>query len=373
MTKAAESRRKRGAERQITKDDRDDESGSEDDPVREGFRKAEDAILAQRRIVKVARTAEGGVDFSKKKVNPFAGVTLTAATKPDNDDDKVENSTDAADKPKVFGAATGFSGFATLGESKGFGFATAAGFGEAFKTADPNAFGGAAATFAFAKTADEGSNTTTALVKKEDAKTILPSDYELKSGEEDETLVLEKRCKTYRSGTAEAAKSPTSTTAEAAVPSVPPSESSLGATAVEKKEDKPGAKEENGSEKPAGEDDKNKTREKTWLEIGTGPLRLLRHQQGRLRAVQRRETTPGGSATKVILNVPLYRESAVSKLSDKHVQIVTVSEGAATTILCKFKTAMEASEVFGALEREIRTAPQVWKGKKETVEESKDA
>eukprot|EP00978_Attheya_sp_CCMP212_P038736 scaffold195042_cov70-Attheya_sp.AAC.1 len=42
-----------------------------------------------------------------------------------------------------------------------------------------------------------------------------------------------------------------------------------------------------------------------WREVGIGPLRILQNEQKSRRVVQRRETTPGGPGTKLILNALL--------------------------------------------------------------------
>jgi hypothetical protein len=42
-----------------------------------------------------------------------------------------------------------------------------------------------------------------------------------------------------------------------------------------------------------------------WREVGIGPLRILQNEQNSRRVVQRRETTPGGPGTKLILNALL--------------------------------------------------------------------
>jgi len=83
-----------------------------------------------------------------------------------------------------------------------------------------------------------------------------------------------------------------------------------------------------------------------WKEVGIGPLRLLetkpmveKNKQDtvdalkketqvkpmrRVRIVQRRETTPGGPGTKLILNVPITAVCKVVRLGDKFVQLVAL-------------------------------------------------
>ena len=58
-----------------------------------------------------------------------------------------------------------------------------------------------------------------------------------------------------------------------------------------------------------------------WKEVGIGPLRILEGESSEnhhhVRLVQRRESTPGGSGTKLILNLPLRNECKVTRKSDK--------------------------------------------------------
>jgi hypothetical protein len=50
-----------------------------------------------------------------------------------------------------------------------------------------------------------------------------------------------------------------------------------------------------------------------WMKLGIGPVKILRSKSNpeRLRLVQRRESFKNGPATKVILNVPLWKESSI--------------------------------------------------------------
>jgi hypothetical protein len=57
-----------------------------------------------------------------------------------------------------------------------------------------------------------------------------------------------------------------------------------------------------------------------WKEVGIGPLRVLTHQK-HARIVQRRENTPGGQGTKLILNVTLRDECQVERKGDKFVRL----------------------------------------------------
>jgi hypothetical protein len=57
-----------------------------------------------------------------------------------------------------------------------------------------------------------------------------------------------------------------------------------------------------------------------WKEVGIGPLRILTDDK-HVRIVQRRETTPGGQGTKLILNIRLREECRVERQADKFVKL----------------------------------------------------
>lgn len=57
-----------------------------------------------------------------------------------------------------------------------------------------------------------------------------------------------------------------------------------------------------------------------WKEVGIGPLRVLTDDT-HARIVQRRENTPGGQGTKLILNLPLRDECSVEKRGDKFLRL----------------------------------------------------
>jgi hypothetical protein len=99
--------------------------------------------------------------------------------------------------------------------------------------------------------------------------------------------------------------------------------------------------------------------ESGWVEIGTGPVRVLRSKSldGGLkdvgRVVMRRESQPGGSGTKVLLNFALTQHVSVDKHGDRAVRIAyiskqcdtdtgdgTVSKSVISTYLLKTKLAL---------------------------------
>lgn len=105
------------------------------------------------------------------------------------------------------------------------------------------------------------------------------------------------------------------------------------------------------SKKDEESEAKKQQQPKNWREVGIGPLRILRTKkidtstsndsndgdiktntnQSTFRIVQRRECTPGGPGTKVILNMVIGGTipCTISRQADKYVQLATVCMGAA--------------------------------------------
>lgn len=126
------AKKKRGADRQITKDDDPEgDEGGQDDTADGSFRKADSSVMAGRRVVKARRPMASVAEATeavaaKPSSNPFANTTLVADSSDSN-------------KPKAFGAGSGFGGFgsATTAASSsstgvgGFGSGSSGGFGSA--------------------------------------------------------------------------------------------------------------------------------------------------------------------------------------------------------------------------------------------------
>jgi hypothetical protein len=114
------------------------------------------------------------------------------------------------------------------------------------------------------------------------------------------------------------------------------------ATKVGKDETNDNNKENKTNETNAEEDDDSKKVD--WKEVGIGPLRILTStsksttkpaslcedvgdktkattSSTTARIVQRRESTPGGPGTKLILNVMLKKECVVEKRGDKFIKL----------------------------------------------------
>lgn len=451
-TSTKDSKKKRVADRQITKDDDDDDDGNDDENIGNGgFRKADAAVLAKRKILRVKRgsysipvavknttTANGTskpCEEEEKKSNPFATATLVPGGK--------DTSGSSATAPKVFGASTSFTGFQTTtssttkpafnfgssfsNSSSGFGNKDSKGekssatttteeaapkwnfsFGKSTSSAATNggntpstafgAFGSSTTSkpFSFGAGASIAASST---ISTTGAVVQLPENVKLTTGEEEESIRFENRCKTHMLVTLDdidpdaAADSSSSTTKNSInQQSVPPSASSItnsikidsGAASKENYESKEEVKSSektseskedisnNDSEKEskicdekpssAKEEGQNKEQKTKWQEIGIGPLRLLRNKTSKeqLRLVQRRESVPHGTATKVIVNMFLWKESKIHRPSEKHVQVTTLSAGKKSkTYLFKFKLQREASDLEKCLQEELESAQSI--------------
>ena len=290
------AKKKRTADRQITKDEYEEGDGDGDDANNEGdgsFVKAPEAVLKGRRIVKARRPAAAAssseAETTTKSTNPFANTTLVA--------DSNNNNKDA---PKIFGSGSGFGGFGAAAASATTTTTTASGggFGGGFGSATPyqgfatatgtstgfGAFGAAAA--AAASTTKEGdttgvttknlfdtskgasavpsfgfgapssaattTTTTTTASTKDDKSSAEPTTkaasatvptvqlpasdaVHVTTGEEDEKVLFEERAKAFKlvEDTKEDDNIDSTTTQQAAAPCVAPSSTSFAAKAKE--------------------------------------------------------------------------------------------------------------------------------------------
>jgi len=88
-----------------------------------------------------------------------------------------------------------------------------------------------------------------------------------------------------------------------------------------------------------------------WKEVGIGPLRILYNPTSKqYRIVQRRESTPGGAGTKLLLNINIVRKSCVvSKASlnqnegEKHIVLRMIQSDGIQSYLFKFKLVGDAT------------------------------
>lgn len=387
MTEAAEkeqgaTKKKRVAERQITKDDGDNASQQDDTEEQPsmGFQKADEETLKKRRIVKAKRTGQ--------------------ATKPNGEDEAPKTNPFAklASSSSVFGSGFKSSGFGANNTSGGFGFGKSGGgfsVGSGFGAKSQAANSSTASVFGsgFSGTSSESASTAfgaTSSSSKPEAHAF-PDEMELKTGEEDEVCVLEVRAKTHQFVEKNKVQSDAATKQDSA-PSVPPSSSNT--TAAKEKDEKSGQKEsdttmsaeqdETTKEKPKEsqeetnqdaeskegkkEEQKPKASSKKhqdWQELGIGPLRILRKSKGHSRVVQRRESAPGGAGTKLLINAPLSKESQVTRPSDQHVRFTTIEpSGKAAIYLFKFKLKAEANRLENVLKTELANAASLVDGAK---------
>jgi len=352
--------KKRYANRQITKDDEDKNDAEDDQDVDESgpFKSASAEVLKQRRFVKAKRpngpsptdmpTIPEGKDppvSNSPKANPFGKIAFSAGS----GFGKFSNTNplkSAASSSSTFGSGTAFgsaaAGFpfikkteknetdddsATRASPSNLGVfgrgATICGFGGA----SGFGFGGTVPSTSFGSVSKDNETddpTTESVFLSTEA-------GDPANGEENEKCILQHRAKLYR--------------------------------LVEKKEN-PSQTEGEESEKKEDEKDSQKkeaTVEKEWKEVGTGPVRVLQHlsEKGQYRIVQRRETSPGGAGTKLILNVKVTpTETHVERHGEKHIRLTTIvaEEKATGTFLFKVKTVVEAEELIEAIRKTIEGA-----------------
>lgn len=91
-------------------------------------------------------------------------------------------------------------------------------------------------------------------------------------------------------------------------------------------------------------------------------MKLLqkKNEPEKLRLVQRRESTPNGPATKVLLNLNVWKESkvALKQGQENYLSFITVGgeEAATETYLWKFKEVQQAQIFALHLKRALRQA-----------------
>lgn len=406
-----EERKKRAAERQITKDDKEENNDTVTEPSR-GFPKADEETLKKRRIVKVKHVASN--QDEEKKSNPFANLSSKS----------------------VFGSgyAGGFGTSSSGFGSGGGGFSIGSSFGN---TASQGANSSTASVFGSAFSGGIPSTTSSesafgAPNQAVEQQVAFPEQVDLKTGEEDEVCILELRAKSHV--LVEKQETKQTEQVDDSVHSVPPSSSNVSAADAKgeignkesaeeskqahaqqaeagdekpkepqeestkkegestnaKEEPKKDAQEEPASakEEPKKDAQKNvdakekaqdtkkqqhwqelgivvakekaqdtKKKQQDWQELGIGPLRILKKDKSHTRVVQRRESAVGGAGTKLLINAALPKESKVGRPSDQHVRFTTIEpSGKAAIYLLKVKTKAEANQLQQVLEKEIAQA-----------------
>jgi len=170
----------------------------------------------------------------------------------------------------------------------------------------------------------------------------------------------------------------------------------VGVPPANRGEKEGGEKEKEEKKEEAEENEREgKTAKMEWKEVGIGPLRILERTEGEeergedgsegketdrdgskgklgIRLVQRRESTPGGNGTKLILNLSLRNVCDVTKQGDKFVRLSAFEavvpedtaggddKGASPSLKCvqyllKAKTVMDADSLQQALQKGITT------------------
>ena len=462
----SEEKKKRVADRQITKDDAPvEDEDNEEVKVLTEVPKADRETLQKRKIVKVARKQDGSLDFSKKKTNnPFASVALQAKTTTTKES---SSSSSSSEKPSaIFGSTAGFSGFGAVSTNNGNGFGTvksnnnsnpptlsfgtAKGFGSLSAASNNNntGFSGFANTTKTETSTDEkdkdkstdkesstknptdntpstSTSTTTATAtftfapssnttpKKTEETTavLLPTDYKLQSGEENEQILMEVRCKTHRWAPDDDAQHSKQMTTQQdnnnANESVPPTQLSFNnakddaskhdttttSTESEAKSNKETQSAKENTDKPAKKSTSTSTSEAvsdaappkmSWHEVGVGPLRVLQtkptnkssdststseklSKSSTMRLVQRRQVDPSAAVTKVLLNVHVWKESTISQPSEKHVQFTSPPN---TMFLFKCGKAETAAHLTKLLKTAVNQQPSCFQQAQDDTQEA---
>lgn len=347
----------------------------------------------------------------KKKSNPFASAFPfssndstedTASAKNDSSSGNTQNSTSPK---KVFGFGSGsYSGFgAAASTTTGFGaigggFSSFGAFGGSkslFGSGGGPATNGATTSLFSSSNNPVATSPFGKLSSSTDARPAtvqLPNDIEVKTGEEDEKIVNQERCKSWlrvkddKNTINKNDSNQFSTSGDKpSNPSVKPStefQVTISKTEDDKKDgntQSPASNADNSSNKQTetekhsednedccddtkepkdtkesivsnaignkSSDEQSETEQYRWQEIGIGPMKLLQSTKNpdRFRLVQRRESSKNGPATKLILNIPLWKESKCERNKDQlYLNLKTFDGGKLCTYLFKFKDSKQA-------------------------------
>ena len=183
------------------------------------------------------------------------------------------------------------------------------------------------------------------------------SSEEIKNGEENEENILSLRAKLFKLAKVVVASN---VPAEASSPT----QAKVGGIQMATKVGIQMDENEKTQNQESTTDSKSDDKKIDWKEVGIGPLRILTNDK-HVRIVQRRETTPGGQGTKLILNIRLREECRVERQADKFVKLAafeavdtTSSEEKDTAkkfemvqYLFKVKTVAEGDALFETLKK----------------------
>lgn len=409
-------------------DEGDGDSGNNEDKLKQGsFARASEDVLAKRKIYKAKRTVASAASSSDKAAstgfgsgsstfasatpaassggssNPFASTVLASSS--------TEKAGSPAKKVFGFGSATGF-GTATSGLSAGngsSGFGGGGGFAGVGTSGKSSGFGssstGSTQGFVFGSSSN-GSGTTKSLFgntgaskisfslsssKKSDNSndssgtkgvdasktTKLPDKVDLKTGEEDEEAIHSGRCKSFEwvveiadgtdGGSADAnddgddRTSPNKNKTNLSVQSSTQFQAAISSSSNGEDQN------DNAKGSKSASDATPANGKHRWMELGIGPVKILRSKSNpeRLRLVQRRESSKMGPATKVILNIPLWRESTCERDRQalQYLRLKTMKEGKMCQYSLKFKENADAGYFYHHLMDHIPLARQCFNGK----------
>jgi len=364
---------------------------------------------------------------TKKSSNPFASTILTSSS--------TEKPAEEGKSPKKlfgfgsasgfgaglstssgssgFGGGGGFAGVGTGGQSSGFGSSGTTGtlefgFGSSSSTANGGTTrslfgntGASSAAYSLSKGSDTGNDSTSMKAAGTTESTILPDKVDLKTGEEDEDTIHSGRCKSHewvaqdivgKNSDSVGGNGDGNSKKIISNPSVQSSTQFQAAISTannsnDDKKENDGVKGDKSDSNPtpvngtaataSASNPSAKDGNFRWMELGVGPVKILRSKSNpeRLRLVQRRESSKNGPATKVILNVPLWKESTCERKKDdlRYVCLKSIKDGKICQYLLRFKENADAGYFHHHLTENIPLARQcfsetVVSGPSETTE-----
>jgi len=286
-----------------------------------------------------------------------------------------------AGKSSGFGAAAALSSSATGGTTSGFGFGSSSSASPTAGATSKSLFGSVGAssiTFSLSKKTDNGKDS--AASSKEAVAAALPDKVDLKTGEEGEEEIHSGRCKSFEwvLGTDDDSADDTNDHGETKnKTNLSVQSSTQFQAAISTTKSKAAGNDDDNDQSDAAKGDKSSPSEDAamnqekngegtsaaaastkpsseeaasmqfrWMELGIGPVKILRSKSNpeRLRLVQRRESSKMGPATKVILNVPLWRESTCERDRQalQYLRLKTMKEGKMCQYSLKFKESSDA-------------------------------
>ena len=247
-----------------------------------------------------------GFGGGTSSTNSIFGSTSSAASesKPTTSFFGSASSSTSTRTTSIFGSASSSTGFgANSSSSAGFGSSTNASSGSIFGSASTTA-GKSMFSLGSGGDGNKGADGSPSKSSSWAPVVSLPeADGPVKNGEENEETIITLRAKLYKLTKVVAAEEKKEETKTVGIQMA----TKVGQTVKD-----------NNSESGSADQQSSKKAESSWREVGIGPLRVLTDTNtSHTRVVQRRENTPGGQGTKLILNVSLKDECSVQKMGDK--------------------------------------------------------